>query len=192
MYILTKYNAFDGVYGYQNGKLFHAPVSWGEKEELVGKGSLAHFEMIKNWIVGEWSECASPYSEYENSLAQEGARLESEELAMKQYEENSRARAEEERKYANTVILVVDGREYTNRDAEYGFSVPMLPEEEIARLNELGLDVSINPQYYEECSCGGFTKFRTSEICPCCGKHRKPLPQTVYISAKRDDDFYDE
>lgn len=32
----------------------------------------------------------------------------------------------------------------------------------------------------------------TSEICPCCGKHRKPLPQTVYISAKRDDDFYDE
>ena len=81
MYILT--SAFNGVYGYQNGKLFHAPVSWGEKEVLVGKGSLAHFEMIKDWVIGEWSECASPYSKYENMLAQKGARLESEELAMK-------------------------------------------------------------------------------------------------------------
>ena len=83
MYILTSAFNFNGVYGYQNGKLFHAPVSWGEKEVLVGKGSLAHFEMINDWVIGEWSECASPYSKYENMLAQKGARLESEELAMK-------------------------------------------------------------------------------------------------------------
>lgn len=182
---LTTPDAYKGVWGYnpELDVVCHATATWGEAEELVGKGSLAHFEMRKQWLIGEWSVA----TEQNPDLLQRGRDYVAARAAAQQKAEEAKRAQEEEWAREREIVLTVSQQTYTRADFARGSYVPALPTHEVERLKGMGYAVVLQPVRYHACTCGAFSKIRSLPTCATCGAELEPEPRQMYVCESQEE-----